>query len=517
MLLAGLMLAAGPVWAGLEVEVDRSRLYQDERLELTVRADPDTARYPLDLTALDTLFVIEQQSQGQRLRRSDNGDIQPWREWHLWLRPRHVGTLAIPVFRMGNQRSERLLVEVLDPSQRSDELPADAVRLDVQLAEREVYIGQPMLLTIDLWYQLRMNGEYNALNFGDFSAELLDESNITDYQNGRQVRRYRLQYRLTAERTGTLQLPPIRFVGQYQFGPFGERRTVERTQPAQQVTVKPIPASYPADAIWLPAKRLRLSDNLPASLQLTAHQHQNWTVTTEVDGLPPTRLPDPLADLSGESWRLYRDAPEFDDRQRRDLAALVFTEPGQQQLPEIRLPWWDLQHDRLAYAQLPARTIAVQAESSPVFQPTPTPSTSEAQRIAPLASVWPWLTLGLLLLVLAMAGGWWRHRRRPARPLPSTPPVIQWQEKTLLALDDAREFRAALLVWLQQQGRHPQRSLAALSGAPAAIWARLNAALYGPRAKRAPNRAERKALVRALRKTPSKPAADNDPTRLYPD
>lgn len=522
-LLLVLSLCLGRVGAAVEAEVDRSRLYQDERLELTIRADPDSARYPLDLTPLSTLFNIDQQSQGQRLRRSSSGAMQAWREWHLWLRPRHIGTLAVPAFRLGNQRSEPILIEVLDPAQRGDDLPADAVSLEVQLADRELYIGQPTQLTIDLWYRLRLTGDYVNLSFADFNAELLDETNVIEYRNGRQVKRYRLVYRLTADHPGQLQLPPIRFVGQYLSGPYGERRQVERIQPAVSIAVKPIPQNYPDDAAWLPARQLSLSDNLPDRLQLTAHAHQDWTVTTDVEGLPPTRLPDPLASLlthdDSDAWRLYRNAPEFNARQRRDLAALVFTEPGQQTLPAVRLPWWDLQLDRLAYAELPARTVQVMPEASEAFQPISAPDDTAAESGLPVALIWPWISLLLGLGWLASAVLVWLRRRKKARQRSTTAkPVAARRPKQLVAEDDPGCFRRGVLDWLQQEGLAADPVLAQLPGPAAAVWGRLNAALYGSPSMPAPSRAERKLLLRALlKKQPRSRRSDAGPTQLYPD
>ena len=518
-LLSIFTLGLSKAWAAVEVEIDRSRLYQDERLELTIRADPDSARYPLDLTPLAALFDIDQQTQGQRLRRSSNGTIQAWREWHLWLRPRHIGTLQVPSFRLGDERSERILIEVLDPANRGDALPADAVRLEVKLDERELYIGQPTQLTIDLWYQVRLQGDYANLSFGDFNVELLDENNITEYRDGRQIRRYRLSYRLTADHPGQLQIPPIRLVGQYQAGPYGERRSVERTHPAIDIAVKPIPAEYPDDAAWLPAKQLSLSDNLPDQLQLAAHAHQEWTVITDVEGLPPTRLPDPLAGLGGDAWRLYRNAPEFDERQRRDLAALVFTEPGRQRLPAVRLPWWDLQRDQLAYAELPARTIEVLPEASQALQPTPLPDAASLETRLPSRAVWPWISLALALGWLFTAVLMWlRRRRKKPAPVPQPAPAKALRSKDLLAETDPLRFRQAVLDWLVEAGVDPYQTLAQLTGSAAAVWGRLNASLYGPQSVPAPSRAERKVLLTALVKRQRRaPKVGSDATQLYPD
>jgi len=96
-------------------------------------------------------------------------------------------------------------------------------------------------------------------------------------------------------------------------------------------------------------------------------------VTTRVNGLPATRLPNPIADLDGDAFRLYRNEPEFEEGdplgRRRDMAALVFTEPGTYTLPAVRVPWWNLRTDQLAWAEIPARTVTVSAGSVPRCMP----------------------------------------------------------------------------------------------------------------------------------------------------
>ncbi|MEX2320305.1 MAG: BatD family protein, partial [Saccharospirillum sp.] len=92
--LVTLLLVSVAASAAVTAEVDRTRLYQDETLTLTIRADFPAATEPLDLTALNTLFQVVGQSQSTQSRYSTALGQQRWREWRLQVRPREIGTLA---------------------------------------------------------------------------------------------------------------------------------------------------------------------------------------------------------------------------------------------------------------------------------------------------------------------------------------------------------------------------------------------------------------------------------------
>ncbi|MHA7880597.1 MAG: BatD family protein [Saccharospirillum sp.] len=462
-LLTGLLWVwAMPVLASVSASVDRTVLFDDETLTLTIRAEAPVADQALDLTAINALFDVVGQAQSTQSRITQ-GSTRRWREWQLVLRPRESGTLIIPSVTLGGQRSEPIEIEVRDAASRSDGLEESDVVLNVSLSKDDAYVGEAVTLTVELRYRIQLQGSFDRLNFGDFQAEQIDEVDTLGQQGGRQYRIYRLVYRLIADEPGRYRIPDIRFTGQYQDGPFGNPRRLTRAHPGFVMNIKSIPASYPDNAFWLPAQRVTLSDNLPSRLSLTANTHLDWSITTEAIGLDAADLPSPLSDLRENGFRVYQNSPEFDNdgvrARRRDMNALVFLESGEYQLPAIRVPWWNLETDQLEYAELPARPVEIRPDpNAPLGGSGPIPSVDNTPLVSYQAGWWPWISLSLGLGWLATGLAWWAvSRRRPYRDnslstafvnAPHVPKVLTQAAKA----GEGAKFRAGLSRFAAQNG-----------------------------------------------------------------
>ncbi|WP_127558738.1 BatD family protein [Saccharospirillum alexandrii] len=547
-LLVALWLVSAVAMAAVTADVDRTRLYQDELLTLTIRADFPAANEPLDLTALTTLFEVVGQSQTTQSRYSTAQGQERWREWRLQLQPREIGTLAIPNFTLGGDQSSPIMVTVMDPADRQEGLPEEAVILSAVIDDERLYIGQSTTLTINLDYQVRLQGNFDQLDLSAFDAEKLNEDNTQTRHGGQPYRRYQLVYRLTPERDGTLSIPEIRFVGQYESSNYGQQLRMHRIHPGFDVEVKPIPASYPADAVWLPAEAVTLSDNLGASVQAEVGEHLDWQIRTRIEGQPATQLPDPLATLAEDDFRLYRNSPEFSQpggqQQRTDQAALVFAQPGRYDLPAVRVPWWNTNTDELQYAELPARTVRIEGISSeamdrladPARQPgSGSGESAEAQDAEPaadrLSGVWPWVSASLGIGWLATALVFWASHRYLKRRLQqttlssgrdvTTPPAPARDEMTRAARDgDVGAYHTALLRWLRRQPeRTPGQLRTRLEEPEQATLTQVEAYLFAASAETtAPDQAALVALndaVLALQH-PTDKASEPNVMTLYP-
>jgi len=546
--LVGLWLVSAVAVAAVTADVDRTRLYQDELLTLTIRADFPAANEPLDLTALTTLFEVVGQSQTTQSRYSTAQGQERWREWRLQLQPREIGTLAIPNFRLGSDQSSPIMVTVMDPADRQEGLPEEAVILSVAIDDESLYIGQSTTLTINLDYQVRLQGNFDQLDLSAFDAEKLNEDNTQTRHGGQPYRRYQLVYRLTPEQDGTLSIPEIRFVGQYESSNYGQQMRMNRIHPGFNVEVKPIPASYPADAVWLPAESVTLSDNLGASVQAEVGEHLDWQILTRIEGQPATQLPDPLTTLAEEGFRLYRNSPEFSkpggQQQRTDQAALVFAQPGRYDLPAVRVPWWNTNTDELQYAELPARTVRIEGFSNEAMDRLTDPARQDGSGSGESAEVqnanqgadrqsgvWPWVSVSLGIGWLATALVFWASNRYLKRRLrettlgtgrePTTPPTPARDEMTRAAREgDVSAYHAALLRWLRTRPEQtPGRLRTRLEAPEQATLVQVEADLYARTPDTvAPDQAALVALndaVLALQHPVDK-AAEPDVMTLYP-
>jgi hypothetical protein len=275
------------------------------------------------------------------------------------------------------------------------------------------------------------------------------------------------------------------------------------------VTVLPIPAP-PADypnAVWLPALDVELSEEWSREPErIDAGEPVTRRVTVSALGQIETQIP--AIDLPEvEGLNVYADKPELSRGVedggirgiRKDQYAMIGVQGGAIVLPELEVPWWDLDESRWRVAKLPARTIQVRAPPQPVVNaPVSEAAMPQAPTATPEAQLLPntlWQRATQLLAalwLLTLLAWWWSSRsgrRRPREPEP--PPIYKQQarwlkaaRKAALAGDD-HGVRSAMLEWgrLQWPDNAP-RSIGVLServSSPLADELRkLSGASYGP-------------------------------------
>lgn len=409
---------------------DSPRLYEDERLTLTVRVSPVAELDPNDVEALEQLFTIEQRYRQER-RQNVNGQNTSFVDYQFRLSPKQRGELTIPSFQVNGQSSDPIRIEVLNTALRPDGLAEDAVIFSAELSQPTAYVDQSIRLTLSLAYNIQFrNGEVSAFDPEGFDVVLIDENRSTTQINGSTYNLYTRVIELTPQRPGLFTLPAVRFSAEYPNRTLGRYQRFSRSTDAINLQINAIPETYPDGAYWLPAQSLSLTGNLETQVTLERADHLDWQLQLQVRGLPAEKLPpiiEQIQDQLPKQIRLYRNPADIDNQTRRESLAVSFTEPGTYTLPAIQIPWWNLQTDSLAYAELPATTIEVLASTKPESPSTLTPEDSRADRALPEpanvpaeaqlspSSIWPLLTLlagsgwlGTLIL-------WWRSsiRQKP--------------------------------------------------------------------------------------------------------
>ncbi|KAA0906842.1 protein BatD, partial [Aquicoccus porphyridii] len=113
--------------------------------------------------------------------------------------------------------------------------------------------------------------------------------------------------------------------------------------------VRPKPADYPADAPWMPARALSISESWsPQPEQAQVGESLTRNVLLKVEGLSGTQLPPlPLPDVQG--LRRYPDQPQLADQStdqgligsREEREALVPEQAGRIELPALEVVWWN--------------------------------------------------------------------------------------------------------------------------------------------------------------------------------
>lgn len=464
--------------AAVSINVDRTEMYSDEQLQLTIRVSPKGQINQQDLTSLQSLFHIVQQRQFTSSQ-TVNGRSTTETSYQLLLQPKQIGILTIPAFRSGNDISEPLPISVLSSRARKDGLSDDAVVLSASLSKSDPYLNEPFQLTIEIAYKIQLTGAViRELELADFDVAERNEYQDIKTINGQQYKVYQQVVTLTPTAAGLFTMPEVTFVGDYLDSSTRQTKRFTRTASIPPIAVKAVPEDYPQGAYWLPVRSLTIQDDLDTSRKFTEGDYIDWLVLMTVNGIEASRLPDPLQSLEtqlGEELRLYRNAPEMDATRRVDQSALTFSEAGTVTLPAIRVPWWNLTEDRLEWAELPERTLEVAAAAQPAVIETAPAPIIEPQTIAePLASTqvvrpgyWPYLAAFFFLAWLGTTAFFlYRSKngkiRRSTETSTETSPDASIQTlKKLAKIPNHKDFYDLMLKYLNEKGH----SISVLKGA----------------------------------------------------
>ncbi len=490
-----LLLLGGPILctaAGLQLRLNRESLSEGESFMLQLESNRWERESP-DLSPLLQDFEILANQRSQTFRLLQGQKTQENR-WQIELLPKRAGLLRIPPIRIGNDVTVERFIEVLPagqpgpPGQAGKPLP---VFMEVKAEPADPYVHSQVVYTARLYIAaIQISNASLTRPVPTVGTAMVEEMEGARYEKRLDGQRYtvnEIRYRVTPQSSGTLQFGPLEFKGQIggqrnwvlDWSDFGLKRSgadvrtlVKRSEPLR-LQVRPVPAHYPQDAAWLPARQLSLTAQwAEATPDFTVGAPVTRLFTLSADGVAAAQLQLPGWSLP-DSLRVYPDQPTLEDRKHKQGStgilqqgiALIPTAPGTLVLPELQLPWWNVVEDRLEYARLPSASMEVMAAAlqpgvvplavAPAPQGVPTAATEPRP---PTAAANPWWRRLTLLLALAWALTlWWGWRERQAgTPPPAAspePPPNQslWVRRLQQACvqGDAGAARAALQGWAQ--------------------------------------------------------------------
>ncbi|MCH8496876.1 MAG: BatD family protein [Marinobacter sp.] len=423
--------------SALLVEVDRTQLHEDETLVATV-----TGQTALNLS-FDMLFNLrdldlpepslerlqenfEILSRNQRYSVSTvNNQTQATITWTYHLSPRRTGELELPPLTFQGSESKPLTITVLPgraPAAAGQ--PRDAF-VEIELDKISAYVQEQVLLTVRLFYHGNLiRGE---LSQPEHPHAIIDNlGRQQEYQRHRDGIRYRVverRYAVFPQRAGELLIDDIRFEGRARIDG-GQLKFLRDSAPFPIIQVSPPPASFSGDT-WLPASSLSLSETWSNAIdQLQVGQSVTRQLILQAEGLHGSALPDVMAAYPN-ALRAYPDAPSRSSESQTagitgsltQSTALIVVEPGTVTLPEVRIPWWDVNEDRERLAIIPAQTLTIGGTVSratpPIVLDPERPTTSQGAPLMDGSRFWMWASAalaGLWLLTLAL---WLINRRHP--------------------------------------------------------------------------------------------------------
>lgn len=471
-LLLGL-LALNASAQSLSASVDRTRLDAGESVELTLESDDATLFGKPDLQPLNELFEVLGTRQVNRLTSGSTG-AQASTRWIVTLQPKHSGYVVIPPLTLGQLQSEPITLHVQQAASAADSRLAP-VFIDASLDQESVYVQAQTVLTLRIYHSVSLydDSSLTQLDMPQARVEALGEPRTYEREiNGVRHGVIELRYAIFPQESGDLLIPAQAFTAtavdrsaSNAYNPFGPRpgKVVRVRSPEIPLTVKAKPASYPADAPWLPARALSLSEVWSPQPE-TARVGDSLTrsLLLKVEGLASAQLP-PLPATQVAGLRRYPDQPQLANQasdsglvgSREEREALVANREGLITLPAIEVLWWNTTTDQLERSSLPARNLQVAA--NPNLETLPVEAVRPVVSEAANLQLWPWqLSTGLLGLTTLLGFTlWWRARRQPAvlpsqQSGPSPRNLLDDLKRSCLA-NDSQATRHALDAWARQQ------------------------------------------------------------------
>ena len=371
-----MVLFSAVATAEITVSIDRESAHLNESLQIYFVADGSVDGDP-DFSPLEPYFSILNTSQSSNIS-IVNGNYQRSIKWTLQLLPKQAGRIAIPAIHFGNDRSQPFDLQV-KPARQATKPGADGLIFELETDQTMRYVQSQVVLTLRLLSDTSIAGyQFGNMDFNNMDVIVEPLGDITQHQTRINDRAYLVlekKYALFPQQSGELTIGPIVAEvklgsrSQSLFDPFQNNGQIVRLQSNQlNIEIGPRVEEFKAQH-WLPSNGIQLSEDWQGDLeQLSAGVPITRTVTLTAEGLTAAQLPD-LGQADVPGIKQYPDTPTLKNQlssagivgQRQQKIALIATGAGSYKLPEITVPWWNLETDQLEIARIAPRIINVRA------------------------------------------------------------------------------------------------------------------------------------------------------------
>lgn len=495
--------------------LDRDSMQLGETVTLNVETNGAVGEP--DFSALQGDFELLNRSNSSSVS-IVNGSATSTQLWAVGLRPKREGKLTIPPLSVGKARTQAVELNVGAAPVVASANPGDDLFVELSADPLNAYVQQQVRVTLKLYYAINLtDGGLDELTAADAVVQKLGQDRSYDAElAGRRYRVLERRYAVTAEKSGTLQLPTVNFRGRALAGNdpnamfFGRGRAVSARSDAVSIEIRPRPAEAAAGP-WLPAQSLELQlEGLQPGAQGRVGEPLTVSVGIVAQGLGFEQLPE-LELPAIEGAEIYPDKSTTRSREnagwivgeRSRKFAIVPKRAGTLRIPALSLGWWDTAKNQSAQARTQALDIEVTAAAATAATVPGAPAAAIAEPAAPVAAaspgadsamtaIWRLLAIGSLLLWLLTVAAFvvWRRQapaQRPAAAPAAAPSGTRKAFDHAVARNDASAAARQLLAWARREGvtaRNLGELAAQLQSPPQReAIAALQAALYAADAK----------------------------------
>ena len=479
LLCAVICLFSAPLLAltSLTATLDKNPALQGEAITLSVTADGRLSADAINFRVLEQDFTVMVPSVSSSTQ-IINGQSSQSTSWKVVLLPKRTGDITIPAFSAQGLQSEPITLTVLDEQAKPGSASSGELFLRSEIEQQELYVQQLTYYTVTIYFNGELQrGSLSEPGIADASVmQIGQDADGTELVNGIRYRTITRRYAITPQRSGKFTITPPTFSGEMidrdsaRYNYFARTKSVIQQGQPIDISVNPIPANFPGD--WLVAGLVTLTEEWsPDITELKQGEPVTRIITVSAVDVAENQLPE-LNQANLQGVRLYQEQPQAKSAERngRLVAQKVFTtavianQAGELVLPEVTLPWWNSQTNKLEQARLAPRKLTVLADASAV-KAAVKPLSSDTQTApvtvttVPVASsAWQWnytstVLLILWLLSLFSAYVFWQHRREPATQSVSNERVKFNSRKLQQACDanDAVTAKVELLRYAHQQ------------------------------------------------------------------
>jgi hypothetical protein len=454
------------VYAAISIDVTPSSVQLGEMFRLVLTIDNPKETGVPDLTPLKENFNIVGTERSMSYSMV-NGQMHSISQWVILLTAKKTGLVSIPSIRVGLQQSAVKNIDVhngqgVSSSDDPDEIPQEEILLKTELSKNDVFVNQQVIYTVKLMNRQRLvNAEYSPPSVED--ALLIPLGDARTYQTSIDGQPYAVEeqrYAIFPQKSGQLTIKPPSFSALlFDAVP----RQVNVDGKPVTISVKPIPANQQGKH-WLPAKQVSITETFE-QLNTTLDQGSTLvrTVTLQASGLPAQLLPT-LNFAEPSQFNAYPEKPELKNTAGlKELIGRVevkvtylFNKSGRITIPEMHVPWFNVETQKEEVVSLPAHLIEVKptVTSTPgnTYDTTMEKTGNEKPAVAYNSHAWiEGAAIGFGFAWLAMLVIW-LLKKWPVTKKDKKIDVLK-QLKKACAENNPNKTQDALLQWAASQWR----------------------------------------------------------------
>ena len=358
----------------IETSVDRNELARGETLTYTIRVYDRRQGMQLDLTPLTEEFDVLGTRTSSQIR-SVNGAVESWTDYIVTLFPLIEGNLTIPAIQVNETMTDPIDVLVRNEGPRSNQ-GNEELFLELEANKESIYVQEQLLFAIRLYYTINgiRNPQFTELEIPDTVIQLIGSPNQYEKLiDGVRYGVYEKRYVIFPQRSGALEIPDILFRGEvtdgssnFVFRNLNTRRVTAFTE-GVSIEVLERPEIARDSDFWLPLRQLSLEESWEGPVDdLNIGDTLVRTISMRAEGLDGAVLP-PLNEMAVDRANVYPEPSEIERMfvdgsivgTRVERSSIVATEAGALEIPEVVIPWWNVDANQQEFARIPATTLEV--------------------------------------------------------------------------------------------------------------------------------------------------------------